>query len=73
MKKIDVVQEGLQIPKVEFDIYCKLNGSNLIKLNLSICEDSKISLSVPVKISGDIDKLNSSGEYYNDICSKTTS
>ena len=73
MKKIDVVQEGLQIPKVEFDIYCKLNESNLIKLNLSICEDSKISLSVPVKISGDIDKLNSSGEYYNDICSKSTS
>ena len=73
MKKIDVIHEGIQIPKVEFDIYCKLNGSNLIKSNLSICEESKISLSVPVKIAGDIDKLNSSGKYYNDICSKTTS
>ena len=37
MKKIDVTQEGLKIPKVEFDIYCKLNGSNLIKLNKTIC------------------------------------
>ena len=33
MKKIDVVQEGMKIPKVEFDVYCKLNGTNLIKLN----------------------------------------
>ena len=63
----------MQIPKVEFDIYCKLNGTNLIKLNISICENSKISLSVPVKLSEDINKLNSSGEYYNNKCSKTTS
>ena len=36
MKKLDIIQEGLKIPKVEYDVYCKLNGTNLIKLNLSI-------------------------------------
>ena len=70
MKKIDVAQEGLKIPKVEFDIYCKLNGSNLIKLNKTICKDSKISLSVPVIITEDKDKLDTNGEYYNDKCKK---
>ena len=33
MKKIDIEQSGYKIPKVEYDIYCKLNDSNLIKLN----------------------------------------
>ena len=73
MKKIDVIQEGLKIPKVEFDIYCKLSGNNLIKLNKSICENSKIFLSVPVNISEDIYKLNTSGGYYNNKCLKATS
>ena len=50
MKKLDIIQEGLKIPKVEYDIYCKLNGSNLVKLNLSVCKNSKISLSVPIEI-----------------------
>ena len=33
MKKIDVFQEGMKIPKIEYDIYGQLNESNLIKLN----------------------------------------
>ena len=27
LKKIDISQEGMKIPKVEYDIYCKLNSS----------------------------------------------
>ena len=73
MKKIDVTNDGMKIPKVEFDIFCKLTGSNLIKLNKSVCESSEYSLSIPVDISDDLDKLNTSGEYYNDRCSKATS
>ena len=73
MKKIDVSQEGMKIPKVEFDIYCKLNGSNLIKLNISVCGNTKISLSVPVDFEEGVEKLNTSGDYYNDKCHKTTS
>ena len=34
MKKIDIVQEGMKALKVEYDVYCKLFGTNLIKLNL---------------------------------------
>ena len=73
MKKIDMMQEGMKIPKVEYDVYCKLNGSNLIKLNLSFCKNSKIGLSVPVVITESLDKLNTSSGYYNDLCYVSTS
>ena len=73
IKKIDVVQEGMKIPKVEYDVYCKLNGTNLIKLNLSFCQNTKVDLSVPVILTESIDKHNSSSGYYNDICYTATS
>ena len=74
IKKIDVEQEGMMIPKIEYDIYYKLNGINLIKLNLSYCHNSKIDISIPAKInSQEIDKYNSSSGYYNDICYTATS
>ena len=58
----------MNIPKVEYDIYSKLSGNHLIKLNLSICENTKISLSIPIEITDSLDKVNSSSGYYNDIC-----
>ena len=73
MKKIDVKQEGMKIPKVEYDVYCKLNGTKLIKLNITYCKNIKIDLSVPVKLTESIDILNSSSKYYTDICYTTTS
>ena len=73
MKKIDVKQEGMKIPKTEYDVYCKLNGTNLVKLNLSYCSNTKIDLSVPVVITENLDVLNTSSGYYNDICYTTTS
>jgi len=73
IKKIDVIQEGMKIPKIEFDVYYKLNGSNLEKLDISICENEKILLSIPVTITENLDVLNSSSGYYNDICYITTS
>ena len=73
MKKIDVKQEGMKIPKIEYSVYCKLSGEKLIKLNLTVCEKSKISLSLPVILSENIDKLNTSSGYYNDICYSSTS
>ena len=48
MKIIDVKEDGMMIPKILFDVYYKLNGTNLIKLNLSYCSDSKIDIFVPV-------------------------
>ena len=68
LKKIDVKQEGMKIPKIEFDVYSKFLGNELTKLNLSICENTTISLSIPVSISKSLDKLNTSSDYFNDIC-----
>ena len=68
IKKMDVVQEGMKISKIEYSVYCKLNDINLVKLNLSVCENSKISLSVPIEIKENLDKLNTSSDYFNNIC-----
>ena len=71
--KLDVKEKGMKIPKIEYEIYYPLNNSKLIKLNLTICQDINIDISIPVKITEDLDKYNSSSDYYNDICSKATS
>ena len=63
----------MQVKKVECDIYSKLSNSKLVKLNLSVCANTKMILSVPIKISESIDKLNISSGYYNDICYTTSS
>ena len=63
----------MKIPKIEYEIYCKLNNSNLVQLDKSICKDSKIDIILPVRLDEDINKLNSSSDYYNDICYTTSS
>ena len=74
MKKTDVKQEGMKIPKIEYDVYCRKSGSQLTRLNLSVCEDTKVSLSIPIKISEDnLDILNTSSGYYSDKCYKAAS
>ena len=73
IKKIDIIQEGMKIPKVVYDIYSKLNDSNLIKLNLSVCEKTKAYIYIPVTINENLDKVNASSGYYNDICYKALS
>ena len=65
-------EEGMKIPKTEYEIYYPFNN-NLTKLDLISCKDTKIEISISVKINGSIDKYNSSSNYYNDICTKTTS
>ena len=62
----------MKIPKIGYNIFCKLFEKNLIKLNLTACENSKISLKIPIVINENIDKLNSSSGYYNDICYTTS-
>ena len=73
IKKIDVKQERMKIPKIEYDIYFKLPGKNLEKLNTSICHDTKISISLPIEINENIDEFNTASGYYNDICYTATS
>jgi hypothetical protein len=75
MMKIDIEQDKMKIPKILYYVYSKLNATNLIKLNLSFCQNEKIDLFIPVIISNDenIDEFNTSSGYYNDICYKVKS
>ena len=66
-------EKGMKIPKVEYEIYYPLYSIDLIRLNLSSCKGTKIDISIPVKINDSLEKYNSSSDYYNNICSKTTS
>ena len=58
----------MKISKIEYEVYSKLNGTNLIKLNLSYCENTKIDIFIPIKLNGNLDIFNSSSGYYNDLC-----
>ena len=68
MRKIDIFKLWMETPEVDFDLYIKLNETNLVKLNLSICENSEIYVLIPYNISENIDIYNISSGYYNDIC-----
>ena len=72
MKKIDIIQDGMTAKKIEYDVYRKLSENNLEKLNLSVCRNAKISINIPLEINGNIDKLNTSSGYFNEICYTAT-
>ena len=64
--KVDYMQEGSSTPIVEYEVYHPFKNE---RLNLSICEDTTINISIPVSINeSEIFKYNLSSEYYNDIC-----
>ena len=76
IKKLDIIQEGMKIPKIEYDVYIKESKGQyeyLKKLSLKVCKNKKISLYVPVEINEPIDNVNSSSGFYNDICYTTKS
>ena len=67
-------EEGMKIPKLDYEVYYPLNNSKeLTKLNLALCENTKIEISISVKINDLLDKYDPNSDYYNDICSKATS
>ena len=70
---LDVEENGMKIPKVEYEVYKINQENNLIKLNLNVCKNNKIEISIPIEINDNIDIYNSSSGYYNDICYITTS
>ena len=69
----EVPQDGIKIPKVGYEVFEINDKNDLIQLNLSVCGDEKIEISIPVNINEDIDIYNSSSGYYNDICYPTKS
>ena len=65
----DVREEGMKIPKIEYEVFNIINEEELILLNLSICQNMEIEISIPVNINNNsIDFYNSSSGYYNDFC-----
>ena len=64
--KVDIYELGILIPTIEYEIY---NIKTKQKLNLSICENDKVDIFIPVKIDENkLYKYNISDDYYNDIC-----
>ena len=72
--KIDAFLEGLNAPKIEYEVYYPFTPNNLTKLDLIHCKDIKIDLYIPINISiDDLYKYNKSADLFNDICSTMTS
>ena len=64
--KLDIYEEGFLIPIIEYEVY---NSKTKEKLDLNVCSEKTIIISLPVLIDEkNIFKYNSSHEYYNDIC-----
>ncbi len=55
--------------KVEYGVYYNFTPYNLTKLDLSVCSDIKIDISIPIDLPSDnLDKFNITSALYNDIC-----
>ena len=69
---IEVEQEGMNTPSIEYELYYPIDGPNypnLVKLDIQLhCKNSKIKIKKKVNLTQDIDEYNSSSKYYNDIC-----
>ena len=65
--KVDIVIDSIH--KVEYDVYYPFTPNNLTKLNLTVCQNTKVDISIPAIIPIDeLDKYNKSSALYNDIC-----
>ena len=67
-------EEGMKIPKIGYEVYYPLNNS-MTKLDLTLCEGTKLEISISVDINGtlDLDLYNPKSEYYNELCVISTS
>ena len=57
---------------LNFNIFLKISLDNNI-LNLTVCKNVTVYINIPYEINGNIDKYNTSSEYFNDICYAATS
>ena len=65
--KIDYMVDS--ILKIEYEVYYPFLQNNFTKLNLSVCKNIKIDISIPIEIPlNKIDLYNMSSDLYNDIC-----
>ena len=67
--KMDVKQDGYNIPKIQYEVYYPLhNDSKLHLLDLSVCKDINIDIYLPISLNGSLDEIDPKSKFYNDIC-----
>ena len=73
--KVDVQQIGMKISKTVYEVYYPYNNTNLIMLDLSVCQNDAIVMYQPVVINNNenLDKYDLNSDYYKDLCYSTTS
>ena len=63
---MDFFVEGYKSPKIQYIVF---NSKTNEKLDLSLCENKKINIIIPVSIDeNNLDKYNPKSSYYNDLC-----
>jgi hypothetical protein len=68
--KVDYKMEELKIPIIGYEVF---HPETKEKLNLSYCSNVTVDYNIPVNIDEkDLDKYNTSSDYYNDDCSVYT-
>ena len=68
--KLDYFMADFKIPVIGYEVF---HPDTKIKLNLSLCSDLTVDYNIPVDIKEeDLDKYNTSSDYYNDECSAYT-
>ena len=70
---LKVDELGTHSHNVEYELYnIPENATNLALLNISICKNIKVDITLPITISeNNIYKYNISSSYYNDICNSS--
>ena len=65
--KIDAIFGNMN--KLEYEVYYPFSTNNLTKLDLMICKNMKVDITIPKYIPpNELDKYNKSSKIYNDIC-----
>ena len=68
--KVDYIMEELKFPVIGYEIFSPLNKT---KLNLAYCNNETVNYNIPIIINEkDLDKYNTSSDYYNDECTVFT-
>ena len=66
---VELNEDGMAVPRTEFELYYKTKKNDFKYLDLHICKDMVINKYISINISKfDIDKYNSISGFYNDIC-----
>ena len=68
--KVDYMFEDFNIPVIGYEVFHPLSN---LKLNLSLCDNTTVIYNIPVDVKeNELEKYNTSSDYYNDECSVYT-